>query len=150
MKKMKITTILFCIILMLPILAITAAANQPPSAPTIDGPASGNVGAQLTYGFCSTDPEGDNISICINWGDGTDEICIGPFESGICATASHIWLKKGTYIIKAKASDGQAESNWSSLEVTIPRSKFIQNTPVFRLFAIFPNAFLILRQLLRL
>ena len=147
---MKNTTIIFCILLMLPIFAITAAANQPPSAPTIEGPTSGNVGAQITYGFCSADPDGDNITITINWGDGSGEIYIGPFVSGLCVTASHIWLKKGTYTIKAKASDGQAESNWSSLEITIPRSKFIQNTPVFRLFVHFPNAFLMIRQLLGL
>lgn len=150
MKNMKITTIIFCILLMLPILAITAAANQPPSAPDIEGPASGKVRTQITYGFCSTDPDGDNITISINWGDGTGDEYIGPFASGLCATASHIWLKKGTYTIKAKASDGQADSNWSSLEITIPRSKFIQSTPVFRLFAHFPNAFLIIRQLLGL
>ena len=51
MKNMKITTIIFCILLMLPILAITAAANQPPSAPDIEGPASGKVRTQITYGF---------------------------------------------------------------------------------------------------
>jgi len=148
--KTKITTIFFCTILIIPLLAITAAANQPPSAPTIEGSTSGNVGTQLTYGFCSTDQEGDNITICINWGDGTNDVYLGPFESGVCATASHIWLKKGTYTIKAKASDGQAESNWSTLDVKIPRTKIAYNLPILRLFAHFPNAFLIIKQLLGL
>jgi len=147
--KIKITTILFCTILIMPVFAITAAANEPPSAPTIDGPTSGNVGEQITYGFCSTDPEGDNITICINWGDGSGDICLGPFESGICATAFHIWLKKDVYTIKAKASDGQAESAWSTLEVTIPRAKAIYYSPLSRLFAHFPKAFLIIRQILK-
>jgi hypothetical protein len=146
--KTKITTIFFCTILTIPLLAITAAANQPPSAPDIEGPTSGKVRTQLTYGFCSTDLNGDNITITINWGDGTGDENVGPFESGVCATASHIWLKKGTYTIKAKASDGQADSNWSTLDITIPRSKVVYNLPIFRLFLHFPNAFLIIKQLL--
>ena len=148
--KTKITTIFFCAMLMFPLLAITAAANEPPSAPTIEGPTSGNIGEQLTYGFCSTDPEGDNITICINWGDGTNEICIGPFESGVCATASHIYIKKGTFTIKAKASDGQAESNWSTLDVKLPRSKIVNNLPIFRLFMHFPYTFQLIKQILGL
>jgi len=148
--KTKITTIFFCTILITPILAITAAANSPPTNPSIDGPTTGNPGVQLIYGFCSTDVDGDNITICINWGDGTNEVCIGPFTSGICATATHIYLKKGNYIIKAKASDGQAESNWSSLEVNIPRTKGVYNSPLLRLFMHFPKTFLIIRQFLGL
>jgi hypothetical protein len=148
--KTKITTIFFCTILLMPLLALSAAANQPPSAPEIEGPTSGKVGVQIIYGFCSADPDGDNITICINWDDGSGDVCIGPFESGLCATAPHIWLKKDTYIIKAKASDGQAESNWSRLEVKIPRNRVIYNSPLLRLFMHFPNAFLIIKQILRL
>jgi len=144
MKK-KIKTVFLCMILLIPVLAITAAANQPPSAPTIEGPTSGNIGAQMTYGLCSTDPEGDNITICINWGDISGDEYIGPFPSGICAVATHIWLKKGSYTVKAKASDGQAESNWSRLEVTIPRGKSVYNSPILRLFMFFPKILLAIK-----
>ena len=147
--KIKITTILFCAILIMPVFAISAVANEPPSAPTIDGPINGTIGEQITYGFCSTDPDGDNITICINWGDDTGDICIGPFQSGLCATAFHIWIKKGTYTIKAKASDGQAESSWSTLEVTMPRVKAFYSTPIIRLFMHFPNALLIIKQIFK-
>ena len=113
MKTKKIC-ILCCLILLIPIISTTAAANQPPTAPTIDGPPSGNSGVQYTYGFCSEDPDGDNVTIIVNWGEGVGDVSYGPFPSGVCGTATHIWSKKGTYIIKAKASDGQAESDWAT------------------------------------
>jgi hypothetical protein len=148
--KNKIICILFCIILMIPFISTIAAANQPPTAPDIEGSTSGKAGVQYTYGFCSTDPDGDNITVCINWGDGSGDVYIGPFPSGVCATATHTWFKQGTYLIKAKASDGQAESDWSTLEVTMPRNKIVHTLFILRLFERFPNAFPILRQLLEL
>jgi hypothetical protein len=146
--KMKKICVISCIVLMLPLISTIAAANQPPSAPDIEGPSSGNAGTQYTYGFCSTDPDGDNITICINWGDGTGDVCIGPFQSGVCATAPHTWLKQGTYTIKAKASDGQVESDWSTLEITMPRGKFFHSLLVSHLLERFPNISIILRYFL--
>jgi hypothetical protein len=32
------------------------------------GPTSGRVGVEYTYTFVATDPEGDNVSYCIDWG----------------------------------------------------------------------------------
>jgi hypothetical protein len=146
MKK-KIS-ILFCLILLVPIISTTAAANLPPTAPTIDGPPSGNAGVQYTYGFCSTDPDGDNVTIIVNWGVGSD-VNYGPFPSGVCATATHTWSKKGTYILKAKASDGQAESDWATLSVTMPCSYSIPFQLFLEiLFERFPYAFPILQHFL--
>ncbi len=146
--KTKIICIHFCLILLIPIISTTAAANQPPTAPTIDGPPSGNAGTEYTYGFCSEDPDGDNITIIVNWGEGSD-VTFGPFQSGVCATATHTWSKKGTYTIKAKASDGQAESNWTTLSVTMPYSYSLPFHPFLEvLFERFPYAFPILRYLL--
>jgi hypothetical protein len=148
--KTKIISIVFCAILLIPFISTIAAANQPPTAPDIEGKTSGTVGVEYTYGFCSSDPDGDNITICISWGDGTGDVCIGPFESGACVTATHTWTQQGTYTIKAQASDGIAESDWSTLEVTMPRSKIVQNLLIQRFFEQFPNAFQILIQLLKL
>jgi len=148
--KTKIISIVFCATLLIPFISTIAAANQPPSAPDIEGKTSGTVGVEYSYGFCSTDPDGDNITICISWGDGTGDVCIGPFESGTCVYATHTWTMQGTYIIKAQASDGQAESDWSTLDVTMPRSKIVQNLLIQRFFEQFPNVFSILKQLLKL
>jgi len=122
--------------------------NNPPDIPAIDGPAKGKPGTEYTYDICASDPDGDNIYYCINWGDGTAEVCIGPYPSGTCATAKHTWTKKGTYTVKAKARDiYDAESDWGTLSVSIPRT---YNPFILRLLERFPNMFPILRHLMGL
>jgi outer membrane protein assembly factor BamB len=104
--------------------ALIRAQNSPPSDPIIDGPTEGKAGVEYDYTFISIDPDGDNISYLIEWGDGI-EIVIGPYPSGEEAVASHSW-QRGAYSIRAKAVDSfGAESNWSELEVTMPRGKTV-------------------------
>ena len=107
------------------------AEDQPPTSPTITGQASGKPGTEYTYTFVSTDPDGDNIKYCIDWGDNTGEVCIGPYTSGVEASAKHTWSEKGSYTIKAKARDVYgAESDWATLTVSMPKSKTkVTNTP---------------------
>ena len=52
---------------------IKATANEPPTTPEIEGPTSGKAGVAHTYGLCSEDPDGDDITFCIDWGDDTPE-----------------------------------------------------------------------------
>ena len=104
---------------------------------------------EYDFTFLSTDPEGDDITYCFKWGDGV-EYCIGPYPSGEEATASHIWEEAGSYILEATATDvHDATSAPSYHDITIPRGRIL---PMFlqNLFARFPNAFPILRQLLGL
>lgn len=99
----------------------TQAKNQPPHTPTIDGPASGNIGTSYEYSFNGTDPEGDQLHYFIDWGDSSTEEWIGPFTSSEPITVSHTWTKKDTYVIKAKTKDPHAkESEWATLEVVMP------------------------------
>jgi hypothetical protein len=94
--------------------------NSPPTTPTIDGPTTGFVGTDYTYTFSSTDPDGDAIYYCLNWSDGTSEVCTGPFPSGEQETAHHTWSEPGTYLIKITAHDGyDATSAPGTYEVTI-------------------------------
>jgi len=103
--------------------------NNPPTAPTIDGPTSGTAGTAYTYTFSATDPDGDDIFYCVNWSDGTGEVCIGPFASGEEVTASHTWSEPGTYLVKIKARDiYDAESDAGTLEVTIAEAPSMQIT----------------------
>jgi hypothetical protein len=62
-----------------------------------------------------------------DWGDGTISEWVGPFGSGLTATAQHSWTEKGTYSVRVKAKDIQGdESNWSEpLSVTMPLSQTI-------------------------
>jgi len=127
--------------------------NESPIAPIIDGPANGKVGTKYDYTINTTDPDGDDLSYFVDWDDGTNSGWIGPYHSGEEITQSHTWSKKGTYIIRCMAKDvNGAESDWGTLEVTMPKNKpFIFNFPILNwLFERFPNMFPILRQLLGL
>ena len=124
--------------------------SLPPTPPTITGPAKGKVGVATEYNFTTTDPDGDEVYYFIDWGDQTNSSWIGSYSSGDEITKSHIWSKKGTYTIKAKAKDINGnESDWRTLSVTMPCS---YNIPLIqfweRLFERFPNAFPILRHLI--
>ena len=128
--------------------------NQPPVAPSISGKINGAAGTSYPYTFTTTDPDDDNVSYYIEWGDGsiTDWTALqasGPPGYG----ESHIWSEKDTYTIRAKAKDTYgAESEWGTLVVTMPKNKpFNFNFPLFSwLFEQFPYAFPILKYLMGL
>ncbi|KYK24747.1 hypothetical protein AYK25_01585 [Thermoplasmatales archaeon SM1-50] len=124
--------------------------NLPPDTPTITGPAQGKIKVAIQYNFTAIDPNGDEVSYFIEWGDGTDSDWIGPYNSGCIIIKSHTWSTKGDYIIRVKAKDSNGdESDWGTLTVTMPYS-FNRPTLQFLkvLFERFPNAFPFLRQLL--
>jgi hypothetical protein len=106
--------------------------SEPPAKPTIKGRINGKTNTEYEYKFMTTDPEGDNITYCINWGDdNTVEIWMGPYPSGLQILAKHVWEEQGSYIIKVKAWDVYGtESEWATFEVSMPKSKAI-DTPLF-------------------
>jgi hypothetical protein len=100
--------------------------NYPPSDPVINGPPSGKAGNEYEYTFVSTDDDNDYLSYLIDWGDGVEGVVSAP--SGVKAHANHSWNKKGSYTIRAKAQDPYlAESGWSELVVSMPKSNFQNN-----------------------
>lgn len=115
-----------------------AAENQPPDAPTIDGPTSGKPGTSYPYTFTSIDPDGDDVQFFIDWGDSDTEWTefVG---SGTDIIVNHTWIDKGNYTIKAKAKDTFGlESDWGYLEVSIPRNKASYNVLFLRFLERFP------------
>jgi hypothetical protein len=133
---------------------IALGGNNPPATPTIEGPHSGKAGTAYDYNFCSSDPDGDDIYYCVDWGDGSGEVCLGPFPSNTCITQSHTWTSDGTYTIKAKARDSnQAESEWATFSVSMPKNK-ANSKPLFlsflqSFFEKYPNMFPILQKILQ-
>jgi len=125
--------------------------NDPPNTPNIHGQTNGKTGE--TYEYCidaAVDPDGDDIWVYWNWGDGTNSGWLGPYASGEEICESHTWAEDGTYTIKAKLKDEYSvESDWGTLEVTMPRAKAF-NRFLQGLFDLFPNALPILRQILEL
>ena len=125
--------------------------NNPPNKPTIGGLTSGKAGIEYEYTFVTTDPDGDNVYYYIEWGDGNIDgtSWIGPYESDEEIKINHSWSKKGTYFITAKAKDiNDAESDYATLEVSMPKSKTINPLMLFieRLINHFPFLEKILQQ----
>jgi len=93
---------------------IVEIVNNPPTASVINGPTNGDVGTSYSYTFTSTDPDGDQVSYYVDWGDGTTPVWSSFQASGATYSASHTWTSTGTYIIQAKAKDTFGEeSDWS-------------------------------------
>lgn len=125
-----------------------AMDNTKPNNPTITGPTQGGTNVEHDYTFSAIDPDGFDVFLCIDWGDDTGEICIGPIASGEEYIASHTWTEDGTYQIKCKARDlVDSESGETILEVTMPKNKGFNFNIIERILERFPNAFPILRHL---
>ena len=93
---------------------ITATANCPPSIPQIRGPTTGKVGEELTFYFVSTDPDGDQITYTINWGNRVISIELKSSDSGEEYIKTYNYTSAGTYKITASARDTHgASSGWT-------------------------------------
>lgn len=98
--------------------------NYPPYTPIIKGPKYGAVNNYINYKFVSEDFDENEVWFYIEWGDDQKDEWIGPFASGEKTTICHKWLKRGPFIIRAKARDGyKNESDWTTFNVTMPKCK---------------------------
>ncbi len=98
--------------------------NNPPSTPEIYGPTHGKPNKEYIYHLLSFDPEGDDISYHVYWGDTILPLVYGPYPSGENITVTHIWTEKGSYTIRVQAVDiYDAKSEWSELTISMPRYK---------------------------
>jgi hypothetical protein len=125
--------------------------NQPPVISPIDGPSSGNVNIEYDYWFEATDPDGDDVSYWIEWGDGGIEGdgWIGPYNSGNKIKVTHAWSEQSSYTIKVKAKDEwNFESDWATLEVSMPKNKELNNPPFLQLLEKIIQKFPVLGQIL--
>lgn len=95
--------------------------NTAPEKPTITGPEKGKPGVTYEYTIKTFDPEGQQVSYFVDWGDGATSDWIGPHESGEQIIVNHTWESKATFTVKVKAKDEMgAESEWGTLAVKIP------------------------------
>jgi hypothetical protein len=102
-------------------LVVTILTDRPPNTPSIAGPPQGKPGVSYLYTFSTTDLDDDMVYYYIEWGDNQTSEWVGPYHSGATATVTHQWAEKGTYLIRVKAKDVyDVESDWASLEVTMP------------------------------
>jgi rhodanese-related sulfurtransferase len=130
-------------------LTVMIVDNIPPDAPDIIGTLNGKAGKEYDYTFVTTDPNEDDVSYYIEWGDESVEDWSESYESDENFITSHTWDAEGTYTIRVKARDIHgAESDWSNLEVSMPRNKIINLFE--RFLENHPKLFPLLRQLLKL
>jgi hypothetical protein len=116
-------------------LVVTILTDRAPNTPTINGPAEGKPGNSYLYTFTTTDLDGDMVFYYIDWGDGQVSGWVGPYASGATASVTHQWDDEGTYVIQAKAKDiYDAESDWATLEITMPVSVIKQQANQFDRF----------------
>ena len=123
-----------------------------PSAPTIQGATQIKPKVTYTYLFNATSEFDHDLTYEIDWGDGHGSSGLGPYHSGEAVNLTHAWTKKGTYVIKARATDVLGmQGDWSTLQVVAPLSATYQGTfDAFlqHLFERFPHLFPILRHLM--
>ena len=132
-------------------LLIHITENNAPSKPIISGPTHGKVGVEYKWTFLSTDPEGENITYYIDWGNycGSSE-WNGPHPSGKEVQIGHTYYYMKTFTFSSFVADEHGkESDWTGFTVTISRSKTINSILQLQLER-FPNAFLVIRYLLKL
>jgi len=129
--------------------------NYAPSIPVIDGPTSVKTEEENRYIFNSTDPEGNPVYYFVDWGDNTTINWMGPYHSGEAVSINHTFYYSrelgNARIIRAKAKDrlGGGESDWATLEVSMPKNKILNINPLFLQFLEnHPHMFPILQKIL--
>ena len=97
------------------LLVTIAAANRLPLRPAKpQGTAAGILQKSYSYTASSTDPDGDDVQITFDWGDGSTSKT-NLVNSGTSVSMPHTWSLAGTYLVQVMAKDSNdAESLWSS------------------------------------
>ena len=96
-----------------PSVHIAKVSDKPTIPEKISGPTSGIIGQEYTYSTSTTDPNGDLVKYCVDWGNNT-LTWTKRFNSGENVTLTHSWEKPGTYNVKVKARDQFGlDSAWS-------------------------------------
>jgi len=119
--------------------------NHPPEAPKITGPWHIRPGTH-EWTFKAIDPNGDDVSYEIDWGDNMVEKWIGPYVSGDEITRNHTYYYLGTVHIQARAKDTHgAIGDWGYMQVEISKSKQMTNLLTIRFLERFIDRFLMIK-----
>lgn len=130
---------------------IYTRAPMKPSTPS--GPAQGSINTEYTYSSSAVDPDGDQVYLLFDWGDGSNSSWNGPYASGTSVSAKHTWTVKGDYQVKVKAKEAHGvEGPWSNpLPISMPvPSGLPQDGLLASFLARHPHLFPMLRHLLHL
>jgi hypothetical protein len=110
-----------------------------PSTPEIDGPTEGVPDILYNFTFKSESPLVNDLYYWIEWADGSNSGWLGPFDSGVEITESHVWDSRGDCRIQVKAKDiNGLVSSWSIFKFKISRNRAIVNSLLQLFFDRFP------------
>jgi hypothetical protein len=126
-------------------------SNQPPNDPKIYGPSKGKVGVTYLFNVVTSDPENQNVSYFIEWGDETSTGWTNYYYSGQEVHLTHTWYEVKQYSVRCKAKDiYNAESNWTYMDIPIAKNTALSFNfnQLERLFEQFPHMFPILQHIL--
>ncbi len=122
------------IFLIIPLLIIIGCKrNESPETPSIPfGASNGWVDSTYTFYTTTYDPEGDDVALQIDWGDGGISGWSEFVSEGTAVYFSHSWDNPNAYDIRAKAKDVNGkESNWSDAHtITIATKMAPPSIPV--------------------
>jgi len=125
-------------------------SKRPPDDPNIFGSSIGKPGLDINFSITTNDPENDYVNFSIELGNGIVINWSGPYESGEIVEKGHSCASKDNYTIRAKARGIYgAESDWTELEISMPKTK-ATNTPFLTFLDNHPHLFPLLRQILGL
>jgi hypothetical protein len=122
------------------IIHITVPGSPPEQPSKPSGTARGKPGTEYTFTTRAVDPDNQQVFYKWSWGDGIESDWLGPFDSGVTASASHTWSEDGKCSIKVKAKDIQnQESDWSEpASINIPRYQQSINPILSKILDKFP------------
>jgi len=91
--------------------------NHPPlSSFESSGPMFVEMGIAYSYSVSTIDPDGDNISYMVDWGDGMISDWSEFVASGASVSLMHSWMNVNIYLVRAVAQDEHGlNSSWSSV-----------------------------------
>jgi hypothetical protein len=119
--------LIIIILIILSVLFISGCRkkNRPPYTPyTPSGPSWGVVGILYEFNSLAIDPDGDDVAIRFDWGDGDTSEWSSFASSGQTIFMNHSWKDSGFYYIKAQVKDiKENSSSWS-----LPFSILIKDT----------------------
>jgi hypothetical protein len=116
-----------------PVTPPPSSPNQPPSTPLKpSGPVSIQVGTSYEYTDAAIDPDGDQVRLRFDWGDGSLSNWTGFVGSNTSVTVSHAWGNVSTSVIRVIAQDAAGlNSSWSDpLNVTVSQAGSAGSPPV--------------------
>jgi hypothetical protein len=131
--------------------SIKIIINSPPNNPTITGPTKIKTQKEYTYTISADDPNSHDIYYYVYWGDGNYIDWVGPYKSGEEITVKNAWPTVGSYTIEVKAKDFIGDkSDITTLQITVSKSKAVNNPILSQLLEKIIEHFPLLVQLLNL